>query len=158
MFDLAAERLAGRESDQSGYEGRAVIQAPRERVFDAIGTLEGVRGWWTELASGSAEPGGELRLRFKGLDEGIRMHVDVAHRPSTVHWSCREHTMHPEWVGTRLTFDTVELGAEECELRFRHIGLVPELECYGVCSRGWDFFLPSIADYAEYGHGTPYGV
>jgi Activator of Hsp90 ATPase homolog 1-like protein len=140
-----------------GYEGSAVARAPRERVFDAVGTLEGVRGWWTRLASGSAERGGELLFQFEGLDETIRMHVDVAQRPATVHWTCHEHTMHPEWVGTRLVFNFVDLGPDETELRFRHIGLVPQLECYGVCSRGWDFFLPSIVAWVEQGEGTPYG-
>jgi hypothetical protein len=144
-------------TSQDSYETRTVVHASSARVFDAIGTLAGVRGWWTDLASGSAEQGGELRLAFKGLDETIRMRVEVADRPSTVRWLCEEHTMHTEWVGTRIVFNLREVGANECELRLEHIGLVPQLECYGVCSRGWDFFLPSIVAHIEQGEGTPYG-
>ena len=141
-----------------GYEGSAVVLAPRERVFDAIGTLDGPRGWWTPLVTGSAARGGELRFEFEGLDETIVMRVDVAQRPSAVHWSCLEHSGHPEWVGTKLAFNIVERGPEKCVLRFRHIGLVPELQCYGVCKRGWDSFLPSIVAYVELGEGSPYSA
>ena len=139
-----------------GYEGRAAVQAPRARVFDAIATLDGPRGWWTPLVSGSAERGGELRFEFEGLNETILMRVDVWQRPSALHWSCVEHSGHPEWVGTKLVFNLIELGPEVCELRFRHIGLVPELECYGVCKRGWDSFLPSIVGFVEEGQGSPF--
>jgi uncharacterized protein YndB with AHSA1/START domain len=141
-----------------GYASRVIVHASRERVFGALGTLDGPRGWWTPLVSGSAASGGELRFAFEGLDETIVMRVDVARRPSAVHWWCVDHTGHPEWVGTKLTFDFLERGPGQSELRFRHIGLVPELECYGVCERGWNSFLPSIVAYVEQGQGSPFGT
>jgi uncharacterized protein YndB with AHSA1/START domain len=139
-----------------GYSGRVTVRAPRERVFDALATLEGPRGWWTPLVTGSAARGGELHFAFEGVIDKIVMRVDVARRPSAVHWSCVEHSGHPEWVGTQLAFYIVERGPEESELRLRHIGLVPELDCYDVCERGWMHFLPSIAAYVERGQGSPF--
>ena len=40
------------------YARQLTIQASRERVFDAIGTLDGPRHWWTTIVTGSAAAGG----------------------------------------------------------------------------------------------------
>jgi hypothetical protein len=63
------------------YERQLTILAPRERVFDAIATLDGPRHWWTTMVTGSAADGGELCFGFAGLDEQIIMHVDGPARP-----------------------------------------------------------------------------
>ena len=133
------------------YRRRVDIRAPRDRIFDAVGTVEGLRGWWTPLVVGAAETGGQLCFAFEGLDEQVVMRVGEATRPSTVRWTCTMHTGHPEWVGTTIAFD---IG--ERDLWFRHVGLVPELQCYGVCELGWDRFLASLAAYAETGRGAPF--
>ena len=39
---------------------RVDIAAPRERVYQALATREGLSGWWTRDVWGEAEPGGEL--------------------------------------------------------------------------------------------------
>jgi uncharacterized protein YndB with AHSA1/START domain len=46
-----------------------VVRAPRETVFRAISSLDGLRSWWTPLVSGSAEAGGDIRFAFDGMDE-----------------------------------------------------------------------------------------
>ena len=63
----------------------------------------------------------------------------------------------------------VELG-ENCELvshvvldgktrlDFEHIGLVPALECYDLCSNCWSYFLGSLQQLVETGRGTPWVV
>jgi len=144
------------EANAGDYARRFRFRAPRERVFDAIATLEGVQGWWTPRASGSIEPGSEFELEFEGVDAQV-MRVDGSVRPSLVEWKCLTHTGHPEWEGTTVRFALAEAGPHECELEFRHVGLVPELRCYDACERGWDFFLGvSLAGLVERGEGSPY--
>ena len=65
------------------YTRRLAIHAARERVFDAIATLEGPRRWWTTIVTGSAEVGDELRFGFAGLDEQMVMRVSACRRPGT---------------------------------------------------------------------------
>jgi len=36
-------------------------------------------------------------------------------------------------------------------------GLRPGLDCYRLCSAGWDHYLASLAAYAETGAGQPFG-
>jgi uncharacterized protein YndB with AHSA1/START domain len=138
------------------YARRFRFSAPRERVFDAIATVEGVQSWWTPHTSGSSERGGELELVFEGVDDQV-MRVERSVRPSLVEWTCLAHTGHPEWEETRVRFALAEWAPGECELDFRHVGLVPELRCYDACERGWDFFLgTSLAGLVERGEGSPY--
>lgn len=144
------------ETPQDDYTCRIVFRAPRERVFDAIATPGGVRGWWTTAVKGSGAAGGELRLEFEGLDEYIVLRVEKANRPSSVQWSCVVHTGLPEWAGTKMLFDLVERTPLECELSFRHIGLTPKLQCYDDGSLGWDHFLMSLVGYVERGKRGPW--
>jgi uncharacterized protein YndB with AHSA1/START domain len=134
------------------YTRRLVIGAPRERVFDAIATVDGPRNWWTTTVTGSAAASGELRFGFAGLDEVMVMHVTTRRRPSAVAWSCVEHTRNSEWTGTLLEFGLAPRGPAESELEFRHSGLPAEL-----VAQGWEHFLASLAAYAETGTGTPFG-
>jgi hypothetical protein len=41
-----------------------------------------------------------------------------------------------EWKGTKMVFDIAEKGVKT-EVRFTHEGLVPEHECFNVCSSAW---------------------
>jgi uncharacterized protein YndB with AHSA1/START domain len=136
----------------SGYTRRLVIGAPRERVFDAIATVDGPRHWWTTKVTGSATADGELRFGFAGLDEQMVMRVIASQRPSAVQWSCVEHTRNNEWTSTLLEFRLTPRGPSESELEFRHSGLPAEL-----VAEGWEHFLASLAAYAETGTGTPFG-
>lgn len=141
------------------FTRRVPVHTSRERLFDAITSVEGLRGWWTADVTGSPEIGGELRFGFKRVDEVMTMRVDAASRPSRVQWSCVGHRVgseDDEWLGTQLTFDLFERGPQACELSFRHIGLTEELVCYDDCKRGWEYFLTSLAAYAERGAGTPF--
>jgi uncharacterized protein YndB with AHSA1/START domain len=144
------------QTDPAGYARRIEITTPRERVFDAIATPEGICGWWATTVKGSGKTGGDLRLEFEGLEEHIIMHVDEAKRPSSVKWTCTVHTELPEWAGTKPTFDLVELTPKTCELHFRHTGLTPQLECHDHCEIGWNRFLASLVAYIERGKGAPY--
>jgi len=138
------------------YARELPFDAPTERVFDALTTLEGLAGWWTPLLAGNPTEGGQIRFGFAGLDEQIVMQVEQAKRPSSVIWSCLTHTGHPEWEGTRIVFELEHGEGASGLLKFRHLGLIPRLSCYETCESGWEHFLASLLDYAEHGTGTPF--
>ena len=52
-----------------------------------------------------------------------------------------QHTA--EWTGTKLVFDLTPKG-DKTEICFTQLGLVPEFECYGACSRGWAHLLRQL--------------
>ncbi|HUK70492.1 MAG TPA: SRPBCC domain-containing protein, partial [Streptosporangiaceae bacterium] len=137
------------------YAAHVTVGVPIETAFAAISTVDGLRGWWTEHTDGSAEPGGKLRFEFPKYEITKFMRVEESTRPTLVRWICAECSL-PEWVGTELTFELTEADPARTELRFTHAGLQPQLECYGSCSAGWDYYLRSLASYLETGTGQPY--
>ncbi len=145
---------------EGDYAKRITVRAPRERVFDALATLEGLRGWWTIDVTGSPAVGSELQFGFDDVDEWIAMRVDRAEKPCCVEWTCVGQRHGPEhdaeWVGTRVIFAVVDRVREACELSVRHIGLTPKLACYEQCENGWDHFIASLAAYVERGQGSPF--
>ena len=135
------------------YAQQVTVHATLERVFHTIATLDGLRGWWTTIVTGSAAPGGKLHFGFAGLDEQIVMRVDEARPLSAITWSCVVHTRDDEWTGSTVRFGLADRGPQACELDFCHTGIDREL-----VADGWEHFLASLAAYAEHGTGTPYGA
>jgi len=149
-----SQGVAMHDSD-ADYQAVMLFDAPPEVVFDALTTVVGLVHWWAPV-SGSGSEGGELRFVFSDEDPLI-IHVDRARRPSAVTWTVLECAFLPDWVGTRPRFELTPRGAGGCEVRFRHQGLTPHLECFSACRSGWDHHLASLHDYVESGHGNPFG-
>ena len=42
-----------------------------------------------------------------------------------------------EWKNTEVVFEISENG-NSIQINFTHIGLVPEIECYNACVKGWN--------------------
>jgi uncharacterized protein YndB with AHSA1/START domain/ketosteroid isomerase-like protein len=153
VHDTAPVRAAGLAmSADPVYARQLTIEAPRERVFAAIATVDGPRHWWTTIVTGSAALGAELRFGFAGLDERMVLRVTERKPPELVEWSCVAHTRANEWTGTMLRFELAERGPDACDLDFRHIGVPADL-----VADGWEHFLASLAAYAQDGTGTPFG-
>jgi uncharacterized protein YndB with AHSA1/START domain len=137
------------------YTTQVHFDVPPERVFGTLTNPDSFAAWWTP-ATGSAGEGGELRLTFAGIDNPLLIHVTEAKRFAVLRWNITACDFLPDWVGTTPGFTLTESGAGECELRFRHEGLNPRLDCYDMCRTGWDQHLPSLRDYIQTGTGSPY--
>jgi uncharacterized protein YndB with AHSA1/START domain len=143
------EGLTGLDQD---YQSQLMLSASPHTVFAALTTTEGLTSWWTPV-TGDGLAGGELTFSF-GPQAWVTMRVDAAERDVRVSWttlSCHFE----DWVGTTLQFDIEAAPAGSTELRFRHHGLTPRLECFSDCKSGWDHFIPSLRAYAETGVGNP---
>lgn len=143
------------------YTKTIVIAAPAERIYGALATLPGLRGWWTTDVRGTTSVGGEVRFGFAAADEWIVLRVDRSEPDEVVEWSCTGRRFggkdgDAEWIGTRILFRIADRGDGRSEIDFRHLGLVPTLECYQDCRRGWDHFLASLKAYVETGKGRPF--
>lgn len=132
-----------------------VNQAPAS-VFAAI---TNVRGWWSEDIDGRTDELGEFTYRHRDLH---RCRIQVADlRPGTaVVWRVLENyfqfTRNPaEWTGTEIRFD---IGSTDggTEVRFTHVGLVPQEECFDICSNAWSTYIDgSLRALIETGRGRP---
>lgn len=145
------ESFEGLDQD---YQSGLTLTASADAVFDALTAIEGLSGWWTSV-TGDGLTGGELTFSFGPAALAV-MRVDAAERGVGVRWT--NVACHLEdWVGTTLRFDIEAMPAGGTELRFRHAGLTPRLECYSDCKSGWDHFIPSLRAYVETGTASPHG-
>jgi uncharacterized protein YndB with AHSA1/START domain len=144
----------GFEGLDQDYQSRLTLTTSADAVFDALTTIEGLAGWWTTSVTGDGLTGGQLTFKF-GPAAPVVMRVDAAERGVGVRWT--NVAGHQEdWVGTTLHFAIEATPAGGTELRFRHAGLTPRLECFSDCKRGWDYVIPSLGAYVETGTGNPW--
>ncbi|MFN8058516.1 MAG: SRPBCC domain-containing protein [Vicinamibacterales bacterium] len=132
-----------------------VDQAPAA-VFAAI---TNVRGWWSEDIEGRTDQLGQFTYRHRDLHR-CRIEVTELRPGAAVVWRVLENyfqfTKDPaEWTGTEIRFELRSSG-HQTEVRFTHIGLVPQEECYGVCSNAWSSYINgSLRALIETGRGRP---
>jgi uncharacterized protein YndB with AHSA1/START domain len=135
---------------------RVGIKAPASRVFDALSTLDGLSGWWTETTSGDPSPGGAVEFRFAdetgkeigGFDVDVLEHVPAR----KVRWHVKAGPA--EWIDTDIEF---ALSSEDgyTIVVFGHRGWREEVEFMAHCSTKWATFLVSLRDLVETGRGSP---
>ena len=135
------------------------IPANPDTVSALFTSADGVSRWWGPT-EGDAAVGGTLVTSF-GEHGSNAMRVLHA-GPTRVVWQSvapdgatpTAHTQ--EWLGTTMEFDIVPADTGT-QLRFRHAGLTPQLECWDDCFAGWTHFMASIEACATTGTGTPFG-
>ena len=142
------------------YKQTIVINADLSAVYAALTTPAGLRGWWTQDCDISTNVGDTITFRFGNTSKDMRIERLEPNRE--VGWLCtRAHiaasqlTRKNEWVGTRMIFRLTPDGAGRTRLDFEHIGLNPDLQCYDLCSNGWQYFMKSLQQLVETGRGTP---
>jgi uncharacterized protein YndB with AHSA1/START domain len=139
------------------------FDATPERVYQAIATRDGVRGWWTELCELDERVGGRAEFRFPKADFFAVARVAALEPDRRVEWQVTD-SKHPatsgyvdmkDWIGTSVRFELEPDGPKRTRLRFAHVGLQP-LECATTCRSVWSFFLAqSLRGYLETGKGEP---
>lgn len=143
------------------YQQRLNLKADPARVYAALTTPEGLRAWWTQDCDVATEPGDTISFRFGPNYKDMR--IERLEPGREVRWHCtRAHiaaeqlTRRDEWVGTQVVFRLQRDDKGGTRLDFEHIGLVPEMQCYELCSGGWQYFMHSLQQYADTGNGTPW--
>lgn len=129
-------------SDQKNYTTNFTVgQSPKE-VFDAIGNA---RGWWTgEIEGDTDKLGAEFVYRFGDLHYSKQKVTELVPNKKVV-WHVTEAEINfvkdkQEWKGTDIIFDIAEKDGKT-DVTFTHVGLAPQIECYGTCSDAWSTLL-----------------
>ncbi len=118
-----------------------VDQSPEE-AFNAINN---VRGWWTGDITGSTDKlNEEFIYRYKDFHYSKHKITELIPGKKVV-WLITDSSLEflkdkKEWNGTKVIFDIAKKG-DKTEVRFTHVGLVPEIECYDKCSNAWGSFI-----------------
>jgi len=145
-------------SGQNFTTSFTVEQSPAE-VFHAINN---VRGWWTgDIEGGTDEVGDEFSYRYPGVHYSQQKIAELV-AGEKVAWHVIDSRLDDfenpsEWTGTDITFD-IASTPNGTEVRFSHLGLVPEIECFDNCSNAWGFLVnTSLKNLITTGEGpTPF--
>jgi uncharacterized protein YndB with AHSA1/START domain len=134
----------------------SVEQSP-EKVFNAI---TNVRGWWSEEIEGAADKlGAEFIYRYEDVHR-CKMKITEFVPGERIVWLVLDNYFNftedkTEWKGTQVIFEVLRKG-DQSEIRFTHSGLVPEYECFQVCSNAWGSYINgSLRSLITNGKGKP---
>jgi uncharacterized protein YndB with AHSA1/START domain len=131
---------------------RIGVQTPKpDAVYQALTTVDGLAGWWTEDTGGSAEIGGVLEFRFPPVG-GFDMAVLESTPGKRVTWRVVDGPA--EWIGTTIDWDLHQDGDWTIVL-FTHAGWQEPVEFMHHCSTKWGSFLLSLKALVETGAGAP---
>lgn len=143
--------------DDKNYTTTITVDETPEEAFAAINN---VRGWWSEgIEGGTDKLGDEFTHRYKDLHYSKQKITELIPGKKVV-WLLLDSYLgfikdKTEWKGTEITFEISKKG-DKTEIRFIHLGLVPESECFSACSDGWGFFINrSLRSLITTGKGEP---
>jgi uncharacterized protein YndB with AHSA1/START domain len=128
------------------------INAPRDRVFQAVSTPQGLDVWWTKRSAGTPAVGAEYE-RWFGPQYDWRGEV-TRHQPDS-EFELRIVRADADWLGTHVGFELEERSGTTW-LRFRHTGWASENEHYRVSCNCWALYLRIMRRYLEHGELVPY--
>lgn len=133
------------------------VDKPADAVFAAINN---VRGWWSQDISGPTDRVGEaFDYRYRDMHRCTIKVVELV-PASKVAWHVVKNHFNftkdeTEWTGTDIVFDIAQRGGKT-EVRFTHVGLVPDYECFDICSDGWSTYINgSLRSLIVSGKGQP---
>ena len=141
----------------SDFTTTIVVDKTSKEVFKAI---TNPRGWWSEDIEGSTDKLNDVFVyRYKDMHQSKMKLVEVIPDKKVV-WLVMDNYFKftkdsSEWTGTKIIFEIAKKG-NQTELRFTHLGLVPQYECYDVCSEGWSNYINnSLLSLITTGKGQP---
>ena len=143
--------------EKQNYTASIKIDATPQEVFNCINS---VTDWWTENLEGRSQKlNDEFSVRFGDIHYSKQKLVEVMPNKKVVWLVTDSHLSwikdKQEWTNTKISFEIISKGTYT-QLIFTHIGLVPEIECYNDCRKGWDQYIKnSLFKLLTSGKGQP---
>ena len=142
--------------EKQDYTASLMVNATAQETFKSINS---VPEWWSTNFEGRSEKlndiftvrFGEVFVTVKIIElipgRKIVWHVMDCHKP----WLANKK----EWNGTKMSWEISEKD-KKTQIRFTHLGLVPEIECFDTCSNAWNQYLQqSLLSLITTGKGQP---
>ncbi|RYH66142.1 MAG: SRPBCC domain-containing protein [Alcaligenaceae bacterium] len=142
------------------------IDAPRERVYECLGSVDGVSRWWdTQIER--ITPRGPAWEHSPGPAHGVVQMLVLAREPGRMlQWQCISahdaSTPASEWTGTTITFALGERASSaaasggwarqipvQTVLSFTHQGWKEGARFFAFCNTAWGTVLQQLKDCAS---------
>lgn len=143
-------------NDQSFTTAFTVNQTPEE----AFAAINNVRGWWSGNIEGSTDRIGDVwTYRYEDVHYSKQKITELIPGKKVV-WLVLDSYLNfvkdkTEWNGSKITFE-VSKKEKKTEVRFTHVGLIAEYECFDACSNAWSSYINgSLRRLITKGKGQP---
>jgi len=134
------------------------VSQPAKEVFKNINS---VSKWWAENLEGHSENLNDVfTIHFNGANFVTHKIIELVPDKKVV-WLVTDCylewlTDKKEWNNTKMSFEVFSTGDSKTQINFTHIGLVPDIECYDMCVKGWDQYVKgSLVKLITEGKGQP---
>ena len=126
------------ESATKDYTATINVNANAEKSFECINNIS---QWWSENFEGSTERLNDVWTVYFG-EPFVTAKVIELVPDKKITWEVIDCDLSwfkdkKEWNGTKMTWEILPAG-DSTQIDFTHVGLVPEVECYESCVKGWD--------------------
>lgn len=142
---------------KQNYSVSITVNATAPEAFNGINS---VSKWWTEYLEGSSQKlNDEFTVRFDDVHVSKQKLIEVIPNKKVV-WLVTDSKLNfvenkHEWTNTKISFEIFNQG-NKTKIIFTHFGLVPNIECYGGCTKAWDQYIKgSLFKLLTEGKGTP---
>ncbi|HSY60520.1 MAG TPA: hypothetical protein VK796_01540, partial [Cytophaga sp.] len=122
------------------YTIQLTVNASTHDVFNSINN---VAGWWTDDIKGNSEKLNDVfTVQFADMHMSTQKLVEIVPDKKIV-WLVTDSNLSfikdkKEWIDTRISF-AISNHNNQTHIQFTHLGLIPDIECYKDCTKGWDY-------------------
>ncbi len=143
--------------NEQNYTTTFTVDQTPEEAFAAINN---VRGWWSEEIDGNTDKlGEEWKYHYEDVHRATMKITEFIPNKKVV-WDVLDNYFNftrdkTEWIGNKIIFDISRTG-DKTEVRFTQLGLVPNYECFDICSNAWGSYINgSLRNLITTGTGQP---
>lgn len=149
--------IESKAMQNQNFSTTLLVENTPSEVFNAINN---VQGWWSEEIEGNTSNlNDEFSYHYKDVHICKMKLIEVIPNEKIV-WLVLENYFNftkdtTEWINTKICFEISREG-KQTKLRFTHLGLVPEYECYNICKDAWGNYIHnSLKNLITTGKGLP---
>jgi len=141
---------------KNSYTAKIEVKTTADKALQSVGK---VGQWWAKHFTGAAAAMsdtftvtfGETYVDFRITEFAPGRKITWLVTDCNLHWQSDKK----EWAGTEIHWEVQEHG-DMATLTMTHVGLVPGVECYEMCSNGWNGHLHnSLRKLITTGKGQP---
>ena len=116
------------------YSATLTVVSSAGEAFESINS---VSKWWTEIDGSSQKLNDVFTVHFGKVFITHKV-VELIPEKKIV-WHVTDSNV-KEWKDTKISFE-ISTKNNSTEINFVHLGIVPGLECYDSCVKGWNKFI-----------------